>query len=176
MTKESPLSMAALKSSLPETTITSPLYTINYAPRFETCLAMKCVTFNYSQGNMNELPHWLAMMLLAAKVFTCVMVPTILDKTALTGNYANFSRIASKISKYHLLDVLTTFKLMIFHVLHDVWSTDDLFSWKFWGLKSITCWLFRFVRIRESILICFKCQRSSQSMLRDLLEYEIFLD
>ena len=86
MTEESLPSMTTVKSSLPETTITSPsLYTINYAPRSETCLAMKCVTFNYSLGNMNELSHWLAMMLLAAEVFTCIMVPTILDKTALTG-------------------------------------------------------------------------------------------
>ena len=137
--KKLPLSMTSWKSSLLEITITSSsLYTISCALRSETCCAMKCVTFNYSQGRMNELPDWLAMILLAAEVFTCIMGPAVLDKTALTGNYTNCSRIASKFSKYHLLDVPITFKLMILHVLHGGWSTDYLFTRKFCGLKSIT--------------------------------------
>lgn len=104
--------MTSWKSSLLEITITSSsLYTTNCALRSETCCAMKCVTFNYSQGRMNELPDWLAMILLAAEVFTCIMGPAVLDKTAVTGNYTNCSRIASKFSKYHLLDVPITFKL-----------------------------------------------------------------
>ena len=49
-------------SSLPETSTTSPsLDFTSDAFKTETGLAMKCVTFCYSQRSMNELPDLLAM-------------------------------------------------------------------------------------------------------------------
>ena len=55
--------MPTSKSSfLPETTITSPLYTTGYALKAEICLAMKCVTSHYLQRSLDELLYLLKMI------------------------------------------------------------------------------------------------------------------
>ena len=55
----------------------------------------------------------LSCYLVVAEVFMCFIVFVILNKSALTGNYTNVPRITAAFSENGLLDVLTTFKLMI---------------------------------------------------------------
>lgn len=57
-----PLSISK-SSFLPEVTITYlSLYTTSDTLKAEICLAVKCVTFHYSQGSMNELTDLLAII------------------------------------------------------------------------------------------------------------------
>lgn len=49
---------------------------------------------------------------LAAELFSFFMVLIMLGGNALTRNYTNFSRVASVLSRNHLLAMLTTFKIM----------------------------------------------------------------
>ena len=56
----------------------------------------------------------LSCHLLTVELFSRFMMAAILDKSALTGNCMNLSRIAVASSKRHLLHVRTTFKLMIY--------------------------------------------------------------
>ena len=63
LTKESPPSAPTPKSSLPETTTTSPSWcAISNALKAEICFAMKGVTFHYFQNTMNELPDLLEVI------------------------------------------------------------------------------------------------------------------
>ena len=70
MIKEWSFSMSTSKlSSLPETTATSSaLYITSDALNAEIRPAVKCVTFHYSQRNMDESPHLLAMIFRESKI------------------------------------------------------------------------------------------------------------
>lgn len=118
----------------------------------------------------------LSSYLLGAVVFKCIMVPTILDKKALTWSETNVSIIAWEFLKNHLCD--------------DLESNDFVWIGKkcrlivpakiLWILLvrkfKVALGLLRFVRFCDVTLSGFNCKRSFQNMTRDLFKYQILLD